>query len=251
VSDVNQVVGFNPLADVGFTEGPSVDGIIGPDLDIVIDLNNSRVRNFVITLAVRRKPETITSNHRTGMNDYPIADDTPRLYGYIGVDDDIIANNDIVPDNDCGMKPNTITDGNLTADNRRRADRKALAVLKFLADRCAGMDPRRRLDRRMKILHNFCKSHHRIVDLHKDVTFGRRIRRDDDGRGQAFAYLFYIFGVARNRNMIGTGLLKRSCAADHLACIAPDFALHQSGNFRYRDLHSRHCLFSVFVWVIF
>jgi len=39
VCDVNQVICFYPLSDVGLAEGAPIDGIIGPDFNIVINLH--------------------------------------------------------------------------------------------------------------------------------------------------------------------------------------------------------------------
>ena len=112
------------------------------------------------------------------------------MLGYIGVDDDIITHDDLVSDNDSGIKPNTITDGNMTSDNRRRADRKAPAMIKFPADHGAGMDPRWRPGRWMKILQGFGKSHHGIVHLYKIAGPGIDIPGNNYGRGQAIAHFF-------------------------------------------------------------
>ena len=71
---MHQIVGLNPPADMGFTEGSPVDGVIGSDFNIVIDLNNTRMGNFVITLAVGSIAKAVTANYRTRINDNSIAD---------------------------------------------------------------------------------------------------------------------------------------------------------------------------------
>ena len=69
VRDMHQIIGLNPPADKGFAERSPVNGVIGPDFNIVIDLNDARVGNFVIALAVGSITKAVTADHRTGMND--------------------------------------------------------------------------------------------------------------------------------------------------------------------------------------
>ena len=63
VGDMDKIVGLNPPTDMSFAEGRHVYGIIGPDFNIIIDLNDARVRNFVIAFAVGSKTKAITANH--------------------------------------------------------------------------------------------------------------------------------------------------------------------------------------------
>ena len=63
VGNMYEIVGLNPSPDMGFAEGSPVYGIIGPNFNIIIDLNDARVRNFVIAFAVGSKTKAITANH--------------------------------------------------------------------------------------------------------------------------------------------------------------------------------------------
>jgi len=61
MGDVDQIVCFNPPLDPGFPQGTPVNGVIGPDLHIIVYLDCAHLRNFVVSLPVGGKTESIAS----------------------------------------------------------------------------------------------------------------------------------------------------------------------------------------------
>ena len=92
----------------------------------------------MIAITVRRKPKSVTANHRTGMNDHPITDERALLYGDIGVDDHIIADGNFIPDNNSRMQPNPFSNCDVIPDDCQRADRNMLTMPEIPADLSPG-----------------------------------------------------------------------------------------------------------------
>ena len=107
---------------MGLAESSPVYGIIGPDFNIVIDLNNARMRQLVIGVSIRRESKTVASDHRAGMNDYPAADDGTLPDGHIGIDDNVTANGDVIANDRPRMQPDLPAEGNMITDHRHGSD---------------------------------------------------------------------------------------------------------------------------------
>jgi hypothetical protein len=95
---MDQVVRFNPALNPGFPKGRPIDGVAGTDFNIIINLNNAKLRNFMVTSAIRNKSVSVTADDGSRMNRHAVPDPAGIHDGHIGVDDDVVANNHIVTD---------------------------------------------------------------------------------------------------------------------------------------------------------
>ena len=59
--------------DPCFSEGRPVDGSIGPDLYIIINLDETYLWDFIVRVALRGKSETIAADNGAWMNQYTLA----------------------------------------------------------------------------------------------------------------------------------------------------------------------------------
>ena len=96
VRDMHQIVGLNSPSDEGFAEGGPVNGVVGTDFNIIIDLDDAGVGDFMIALAIGGIPKAISADHRAGMNDDSVADDAMLQDRDIGANGDITADNHMV-----------------------------------------------------------------------------------------------------------------------------------------------------------
>jgi len=84
MSHVDQVIGFNPGLDPGLAQGRPVNGIIGPDFAVIINLDNACLRNLDMDHPVRAKP---TRHYRSPSrrDDNTLSDDCSRKNGNVGI----------------------------------------------------------------------------------------------------------------------------------------------------------------------
>ena len=96
VGDLDQIVDLSPALDPGPAEGGSIDRAVGPDLHVVINLNDPHLRDLdVPSLLILGKTKTITADDRATVNNDSIADFAPVENGYARVDQAMIA--DLTP----------------------------------------------------------------------------------------------------------------------------------------------------------
>ena len=84
VGHMDQVVCFDPGLDPGLPEGCPVDGVVGPDFTVIINLDDPRLGNFDMTVPVLGKTEAVTADHRPAVNDDPLPDEGPDRMETLG-----------------------------------------------------------------------------------------------------------------------------------------------------------------------
>ena len=84
MSHLHQVVDLGPLANDGGTQGASVDGHIGPDLDIVANDDVADLRHLPVNAAVLDVTKAIRADDRSAVDADAIADLRPGIKGDVG-----------------------------------------------------------------------------------------------------------------------------------------------------------------------
>src|SRR2546425_981720 len=83
VRDLHEVVDLHPFLDPGPAESGAINGRVCADLCVVIDLNDSDLRNLFVTTVDEFEAETIRADDCTAMNDHARPDLGPFANGYI------------------------------------------------------------------------------------------------------------------------------------------------------------------------
>src|SRR6056297_385191 len=135
MTDMHLVVGFHPLTNPCPAKGCPIDGIAGPDLDIIFNLHDPHLRDFKMRIAVRYKPIAVAAYHRAGMDNYPRAHITVSQNGYIRIDLRVIPNFDIVANHDAGIETHPIPEDDVIPNYNRGADRHIPASAEIRPDR--------------------------------------------------------------------------------------------------------------------
>ena len=73
VTNHDQIVDLCAFADRGGLKRPTVDGAIGPNLDIVGNLNRAGLRDLIMATVFETISKPIAADHRTGVNLDPIS----------------------------------------------------------------------------------------------------------------------------------------------------------------------------------
>src|SRR5690554_6611646 len=77
MGQLNQIIQFNTLPDPRRSKGRAVDGRIRANLYIVGYFNITNLADLLITaIVLRSETEAITTHHRSGVNNDPVAQDT-------------------------------------------------------------------------------------------------------------------------------------------------------------------------------
>ena len=108
VGDLNQVIRLDPAFDPGLSQCGPVDRIIGPDFNLVVDLNDSDLRYLDVRGTVAHIAETVTSYRRPCM------------------DDDIVSNQAIMKNGDIGVDEGPVPDVNPVPDKNTRKENSAI-----------------------------------------------------------------------------------------------------------------------------
>jgi len=92
MADLYQIIDLDPLLNPSATNGGTVNGGIGPDLHVVVDLDDPYLRDLEVILRRMGKTESIGANDDTGMDDHPPANAAARIHNHAGVEDRIFPN---------------------------------------------------------------------------------------------------------------------------------------------------------------
>src|SRR2546430_999149 len=100
VSHMNQIIDFRATPDASHIQRSSIDRGVGPDLDIVFDLQAPDLREFFILpcLFIAHITEAITAEHCTGMNHHTITHPRARIDRYIRMQLAVISHPHLGPD---------------------------------------------------------------------------------------------------------------------------------------------------------
>ena len=90
--NLNQVVELYALANVGRTHGRTVNASVGTNLHIILDGNDTNLRNLVVSIRTWSEAEAVSTDDTTCMKSHVIAELTAVINGYVRVDEGILAN---------------------------------------------------------------------------------------------------------------------------------------------------------------
>jgi hypothetical protein len=127
VANLDQIICFSSSFDPGFSKSGSVYCIVGSNFDIVIDLDNTDLGNFMVASTVEHEAVTIAADHCAGMNDDPLPDAGALQNGGVRENDGIVADVDIVPHGDIRVQHDPLTNGCTAADDHSWTNRHIVA----------------------------------------------------------------------------------------------------------------------------
>ena len=68
--DLHQIINLHTLLDPGPAKPCAINSCVRADLDIVVDLNDAELRNFLVTAIDHFETKPISSDHSAAVNDY-------------------------------------------------------------------------------------------------------------------------------------------------------------------------------------
>jgi hypothetical protein len=104
VSDLHQIIDFSASSDNGLAKRCAINGRIGADFDIVLNHDNSGLRNLNTAFPMAGIAESITANHDAGMENHSIADATTIADNDIGVQYGILSHLYSFPEKHAGIE---------------------------------------------------------------------------------------------------------------------------------------------------
>src|SRR5205814_7233409 len=70
VRDLHKIVDLCSLLNPGSAKTGAIDGRVGADLDIIVDLYNSKLLNFFLAAIDHLESKSVGANYRTAVNDH-------------------------------------------------------------------------------------------------------------------------------------------------------------------------------------
>src|SRR5207248_7632797 len=127
--DLHEIVDLDTLLNPCPAKTSTINRRVRADLDIVVDLNNSKLLDFSLAAIDHLKSEAVRANDRAAMDDHPranagaLADRYPRINHASRSYYRFMTNVAPCPDDSAGTDPRT------GFDNRVRLDRDAFAKI--------------------------------------------------------------------------------------------------------------------------
>src|ERR1700730_5246005 len=122
VPDLHQVVDLAAAAHDRLAEGRAVDRGVGPDLDVVLEAQAAHLRDLAVGLPVERIAEAVGAQHRSRVDDDPVADTHVLADHHVGVQADILAEHRAAPHERERPHAAARPDHRLRLHHRERAD---------------------------------------------------------------------------------------------------------------------------------
>src|SRR5262249_41614357 len=70
VRDLHEIVDLHTLLDPGPAKPRTIDSCVGADLDVVVDLHNPKLLNFLLSAIDHFETKPVSSDHGSAVNDY-------------------------------------------------------------------------------------------------------------------------------------------------------------------------------------
>jgi len=68
--DLHQIINLHALLDPSPTKPRAINSCVRADLDIVVDLNNTELLNFLVAPIDHFETKAVSSDHSAAVNDY-------------------------------------------------------------------------------------------------------------------------------------------------------------------------------------
>src|SRR4030042_3373534 len=141
MSNLDEIVDFHPSSNNGLAQCGSIDGRIGTDLNIILDLDPSRLRDFEILSSLFCISESIASHNHTTMKNDPFPNDRSRIDGDVGIKNRFLSNRAVLADINSRKKSDPIPDGTTVSDRNKGINGKLFAQLGGRTHPGIGIDP--------------------------------------------------------------------------------------------------------------
>jgi hypothetical protein len=125
---LDQIVNLDAILDPGFSKTGTINGNIGTYLNIIAQLDNAQLHNFLPgSICIRRVAKAVTTNHGTIMDNDTVPKDTAFTNRYMRVKATIGADDGSMSNIATGNQHRPITDDCTGLDHNMRPDRHILA----------------------------------------------------------------------------------------------------------------------------
>src|SRR5262245_45727574 len=209
----DEVVDLHAAPNDGGTQGATIDGGVGADLDVVFDDHGPHLRNLTMGRAVPSVAEAVRAQHDAGMDDHATADPHAVAHHDSRVDDRVLADLGSGAHRDEGMHVHTRADHGPRPDHGERADRRRgmdAGVRRDPPGRAAAWNDRRRWVKELEQLDQH-EARMTAVDDGRgkivDVLGGEERTRPRGERGPS------MLAVGDERDVLGAGGFQRGDAA--------------------------------------
>ena len=109
MSHLNKVVQLDTFVDDGLSHSGTVYTGVGTNLHVILDDDDTQLRNLLIAFLIGCKTETVGTNHATGMDGDIVANLASVVNRYVGVDAASVSNLDIVANTGKGADIDILT----------------------------------------------------------------------------------------------------------------------------------------------
>src|SRR6516225_964252 len=116
VSDLDEIVDLHAFLNPGSAESCAINRCVRADLDVVIDLHDSDLRDFLVAPFNRFESETVGPDDHAAMNNHSGTNSASFANRHIGINQARVPNSAFMPNVTSGA------DDRLTADRRVRFD---------------------------------------------------------------------------------------------------------------------------------
>ena len=113
VRDLHQIIDLRSFLDPGSAKPGSIDRRVRADLNIIVDLHDADLRDFLVPARFHLEAETVGTDHHPAVKNDAVSDPATLADRDIGVDNAVVANRRLV--SDIAVCPNP----------RPRSDRRA------------------------------------------------------------------------------------------------------------------------------
>src|SRR5262249_26757814 len=143
VRNLYKIVDLHALLDPCPAKPRAIDSCVRAELDVVIDLDNPELRNFLVAAIDHFETKAFSSDYSAAVNDYARANATPLANCHMRINvtrgpDDCLASDVTACPNDC-----IVADLCAGFDDHQRLNRNALAQLSACIDNSAMMNASR------------------------------------------------------------------------------------------------------------
>jgi hypothetical protein len=140
VADLDEVINFGAASDDGGSEGAAVDGGVGADLDIVLDLDLTDLRDFSVDTVIEDVAEAIGADDGAGVDTDAFAHLSAWVEHDAGVELGVGADGAVGPDMVGAMEDAAWAEAGLFADHAVGADVGGGVDGGGGSDECGGVD---------------------------------------------------------------------------------------------------------------
>src|SRR5947208_17077885 len=127
VRDLHEVINLDSLLDPGAAKTRAVDRRIGADLDVIVDLHDPDLRDFLVPARGHFESKTIRADDGPAVNNDPITDRAPLANRNVWINETPSPDDAVVSDVAVGAQVTAITDSRSGFDDDMGFARHRLA----------------------------------------------------------------------------------------------------------------------------